>query len=162
MAEVVRELTEREVQAVRRAKESAQAYVWGRQDAGEGEHNTEVAMAFGEHYAGLKRDYLAERAYMLPNLARAWAVWVIAQGDGFDLVPTPVSELSAGARFRMHSDCYQVNEFLSFSPPAGWSDTGTLAYRVLVSGYLDAHDQGRRETQARRGTFLVYVETRKG
>jgi hypothetical protein len=70
------EFTERMARNVAIAQAQAIGYVWGVQDATKGaERDTQDSLRFGEAYGALKRAYLTEQTFMLPNIADAYALW---------------------------------------------------------------------------------------
>jgi hypothetical protein len=59
------------------AHAQAMAYVWGRQDAGEGEKDTQVSQDFAAAFAERARAYAEGESGVgfMPNLQSAWETW---------------------------------------------------------------------------------------
>lgn len=73
----------------------ALGYVWGRQDAGEGEHDSGVAIRFAQVFGEVCALYAAGRLPYRQNVSRAWENW---QRQGDVLEHTQVEFLERGGR----------------------------------------------------------------
>jgi hypothetical protein len=71
----LRGLTESEKWRVEIATAQATSYVWGRQDAGESEHDTGYSVEFGRVYGNHVRAYLREQIGVKYNIASAFDLW---------------------------------------------------------------------------------------
>jgi hypothetical protein len=57
------------------AEHKAMTYVWGRQDAGESEHDTDISIAFGAAYGRHAYRYRIGDHHCMINIARAYDAW---------------------------------------------------------------------------------------
>lgn len=73
--EQARELPVGQRHQVETSYQQALAYVWGRQDAGEGECDTTVSERFAEAFAQAKFNFVTEKHYCMTNLRDAYESW---------------------------------------------------------------------------------------
>lgn len=57
------------------SRAQATAYVWGRQDAGDGEFNCAPSLAFGEAFKAVSMLYLNEAIWSKPSIQGAFVEW---------------------------------------------------------------------------------------
>lgn len=79
----ISELPEAQRRSIEYARGQACAYVWGRQDAGEAQHDTGYSLDFGEAFSTRKAAYivgLPGLSGMMPNLEDAFREWRVT-GD---------------------------------------------------------------------------------
>lgn len=75
-------LSKLELDAARMAigdQNQAETYVWGRQDEGNGERDTDIATMFGKAYAAHAMAYYVEANHVKINLRDFYATWIQEQ-----------------------------------------------------------------------------------
>jgi hypothetical protein len=58
-----------------RRRDQAIAYVWGRQDAGDGDKDTDVSIQFGTFCFGRAYEYHSGASSFLNNIKSEWEEW---------------------------------------------------------------------------------------
>lgn len=86
--------------AIERHTQAAIAYVWGRQDAGEGLRDSQAAWHFGQAYGAHRALYEREQNHWATNIRDAFEVWRIANRIPSDSTEFGqiLAQISAGAK----------------------------------------------------------------